>query len=310
MREIIRGVWLCREVRRVLLAVLCVVLTAGFCILCTNRAFAALADAGDEQRVYDMAGLLSDEEKAGFEKTIGEYRNRMKIDIVVVTTEDSEGKTAMEYADDFYDEGGFGYGRLKNGVLFLIDMDNRELYVSTTGDVIRLLTDSRIEGILDDVYEGAGRSDFGDSVNVFLHDIDKYYRMGIESGQYNYDTETGRISIHRSIRWYELLLALAVSGFVAGSVCLGVVNQYGMKKERKQAANYLMAYRADCRFEYRNQKDELINKFVTTAVIPRNQNHSGGGSGHGGSSGRSSPGRSSTHRSSSGRSHGGGGRKF
>jgi len=83
------------------------------------------------------------------------------------------------------------------------------------------------------------------------------------------------------------------------------VNRYGMKKERRQAANYLMAYRADCRFEYQNQTDNLVNKFVTTAIIPRQQNHSGGGS-----SGGSHSGRSSTHSSSSGRSHGGGGRKF
>lgn len=303
MRVMMRGFWLRRSFHRVMPAFLCVIMAAAFCMLWAGG---ALADVADEQRVYDMAGLLTEEEIAGFEQTIRQYRDRMKIDIVVVTTEDSQGKSAMEYADDFYDEGGYGYGRMKNGVLFLIDMDNRELYVSTGGDVIRLLTDSRIESILDDVYEGAGRSDFADSVNAFLTDIDHYYRKGIESGQYNYDTETGRISVHRSIRWYELLLALTVSGFAAGSVCMGVVNQYGMKKERKQAANYLMAYRADCKFEYRNQTDNLTNKFVTTAIIPRNQNHSGGS----GSSGRSSSGRSSTHRSSSGRSHGGGGRRF
>lgn len=303
MRVMMRALWLRRNFHRVMPAFLCVVMTAVFCVLWAGG---TLADGGDEQRVYDMAGILTEEEIAGFEQTIRQYRDRMKIDIVVVTTEDSQGKSAMEYADDFYDEGGYGYGRMKNGVLFLIDMDNRELYVSTGGDVIRLLTDSRIESILDDVYEGASRSDFADSVNAFLKDIDHYYRKGIESGQYNYDTETGRISVHRSIRWYELLLALTVSGFAAGGVCMGVVNQYGMKKERKQAANYLMAYRADCKFEYRNQTDNLTNKFVTTAIIPRNQNHSGGG----GSSGRSSSGRSSTHRSSSGRSHGGGGRRF
>lgn len=314
MREMRRNVWLSGKLRWMVSVFVCIVAAMAFCLMWSGGAWAdttdvtgaaGRVDASDGRRVYDMAGLLTEDEIAGFEQTIGEYRDRMKLDIVVVTTEDSEGKSAMEYADDFYDYGGFGYGRLKNGVLFLIDMDNRELYVSTSGDVIRLLTDSRIESILDDVYVGAGRSDFADSVDAFLKDMDQYYRMGIESGQYNYDTETGRISIHRSIRWYELLLALAVSGFVAGSVCMGVVNRYGMKKERRQAANYLMAYRADCRFEYQNQTDNLVNKFVTTAIIPRQQNHSGGGS-----SGGSHSGRSSTHSSSSGRSHGGGGRKF
>lgn len=289
--------WKCRTALLLLVSLLC------FGVF---GASGAQASDGTEQRVFDMAGLLTKEEVAEFERIIQENRDRMKIDIVVVTTEDAGGKSAREYADDFYDEGGYGYGRKKNGVLFLIDMDNRELYVSTGGDVIRLLTDSRIESILDDVYEGASRSDYADSVGAFLKAVDQYYQKGIVSGQYNYDTETGRISIHRSIRWYEMLLALAVSGFVAGSICLGVINRYEMKKERRQAANYLMAYRADCQFRYQEQTDNLVNKFVTTAVIPRSQNHSGGGGGRsGGSSGRSS-----THRSSSGRSHGGGGRKF
>ena len=77
-----------------------------------------------------------------------------------------------------------------------------------------------------------------------------------------------------------------------------------MKKERRQAENYLKAYRADCRFRFSANTDNLVNKTVTHIVIPKNTS-----SGHSGGGGGSSSGRSTTH-SSGGRSYGGGGRKF
>lgn len=271
------------------------------------RAADAAPDAGNDRRVYDMAGLLTPKEIQGFEQTISEYRNRMKLDLVVVTTNDSEGKTAQEYADDFYDQGGFGYGKKKNGVLFLIDMDTRQLYVSTGGDVIRLLSDKRIDKILDNTYEYVREEDYAGSVDVFLKDVSDDYKKGIESGQYNYDTETGAISVHRSIRWYEALLALGVSAFVAAGACKSVVHQYGMKKEHDHAAGYLMAYRADSKFLYQNEADQLLNKSVSTMILPRSSNRFGGG-GFGG--GGASSGSSSTHTSSGGSTHGGGGRGF
>ncbi|MEG7530508.1 MAG: TPM domain-containing protein [Hungatella sp.] len=261
--------------------------------------------ADGEPRVYDMAGLFTTEEIEGFESIIAEYRAKMKIDLVVVTTENAEGKSAQDYADDYYDQGGFGYGSGKSGVLFLIDMDNRELQISTSGGMIRLLTDRRIEKILDDVWVGADRGDFADSVDCFLQDVHSYYQKGIESGQYNYDTETGKISVHRSIRWYEVLLSILAAGIAAVTTCLGVINQYSMKKERSQAANFNMAYRADCNFAFQDQADHFLTKNVTTMFLPRGGNRPGGGMGGG-----SQAGRSSTHTSGGGGSHGGGGRSF
>lgn len=288
-----------------------VIWSACFCLLLSGTAWASRGtgdgQAAENQRVYDMAGLFPEEEEAGFESRIAEYRKSMKMDLVVVTTEDASGKSARDYADDYYEQGDFGYGSHKTGILYLIDLDNGEVYLSTEGAAIRLFTDQRIETMLDHIYEYASQKDYGKSVDRFLDDVHEFYEKGIVSGQYNYDTETGRISVHRSIRWYEALFAVAVAAVTAGTACAGVISRYGMKKEHRRAANYLMAYRADCRFVFANQGDQLVNKFVSSRVIPRNTS-SGGGSG--GSRGGSSAGRSSTHRSSSGRSHGGGGRKL
>lgn len=285
-------------------------------ILCTAAAWAETAvelDGASDKRVYDMAELLDEETEEMLEGQIAEKRKSLGLDIVIVTrselslSEEGDGKGAQEYADDCYDEGGFGNGSGKDGILFLIDMENRELALSTAGKAIRIFTDQRIETMLDHVYEGASEGDFKASAAAFLEDVEYYGKKGIPSDQYNYDTETGKVSVYKSIRWYEALLAVGVSVFVAGMACLNVKRQYAMEDDPQKLRNLNMAYRADCRFAYNDQNDRLVNKFVTSRVIPHNTGNSGSGRSSGG---RSSSGRSSTHRSSSGRSHGGGSRRF
>ncbi len=281
-------------------------LAAVWCLSVVQTVFGSesiAAEASDGKRIYDYARLLDGEYVGEAREVIEDFQDTYHLDIVVVTVDDAQGKTAVAFADDFYEEGGFGRGSDLSGILFLIDMDNRELVFSTDGKAIRIFTDQRIESMLDGVYEGASQGDYRASVETFLRDVETYCRAGIPGGQYNYDTETGEISVYRSIRWYEALLAVCVSAFVAGTACAAVKRQYGMEENERQIRNQNMAYRAQARFAYDSQHDQLIHKFVTSKVIPRNTESGGGG-------GFSSSGRSSTHTSSSGRSHGGGSRKF
>ena len=263
----------------------------------------------EARRLFDEADLITSEEAGKLEELIARCRKKTGMDVAVVTAYNDGSHTASEYADDFYDQNGLGTGRKASGVLFLIYMDSPgsyggEGYVSTTGNMIRILTDQRIEQIQDDVAYSLRNLDYAGAAAEFLKDVEYYVDRGIQRGQYNYDTETGEISIYRSIRWYEGMFALLVSAGVAGSVCLGVKRRYSMEQTERERANSLLAYRADTKFAFGDSGDNLIRKFITSVPIPRpTQNHSPGGSGR-------SSGRSSTHRSSSGRSHGGGGRRF
>lgn len=260
--------------------------------------------AAGDVRVFDEAGLFSEADTAGMEETIAGLRTTMNMDVVVVTTSDSGGKSSESYADDFYDGGGFGTGRDDSGALFLIDMDNREIHISTAGTMIRFLTDTRIDSMLDHAYGPAGNGEYARAAESFLEDLLVYYKKGIPGGQYNYDRETGKVSRYYSIRWYEALIALTVSAGCGLAACLNVKREYAMRSERQKAAGYHMAYRANARFAFRNRSDTQTDSFVTQRILPRST-----GSGDGGSGGSSS-GRSTTHQSGSGRSHGGGGRRF
>ncbi len=163
--------------------------------------------ASGEKRVYDEAGLFSQEEIETFETQIQAMRKEMNMDVVITTTDQAGGKSAGQYAEDFYIRGAYGVGKDYSGVLFLIDMDNRELYILPVGKMNRFLTDKRWNSILDSAYDEISNQNYGACAGSFLDGVTKYYKAGIPGGQYNYDKETGKISVYRSIRWYEAALA-------------------------------------------------------------------------------------------------------
>ena len=52
------------------------------------------------------------------EEEANNLSSEYNMDIVIVTTNDAAGKTSREYADDFFDYGGFGVGPDYDGILF------------------------------------------------------------------------------------------------------------------------------------------------------------------------------------------------
>lgn len=286
---------------------LVMVMSVGVFSLGGAASFTAMADSG-ENRVFDEAGLFTEQENRELQESVRAASEAIGMYLGVLTTDDASGKTTEQLADDFYEENALGTGRDHSGALCVIDMDNRQLYISTEGDMIRYLTDDRINGILDNAIGYVGDEEYARGITVMLDDIKSYVAAGIVDGQYNYDRDTGEVSVYRkkSITPLEGLFAFLAAGALATFPCISTVKRYKMESEKRQALNYHLAYRGSSAFAFTLTNDLFINKMVSQRRI--NQNVGGGGSGRPG--GGSSAGRSTVHRSGGGRTHGGGGRGF
>lgn len=256
-----------------------------------STVYAAQEGAGQAETVYDSAALLTESERSSLHEQIISLEEKTGWDIYAVTTSDAEGKSATEYADDFYDAHS---PEQENGAAVLIDMDNREIAVSTSGEAIRCLTDDRIDGILDDAYEDVSDEAYSACLGTMVEGISEAYDAGIPAGQYNYDTETGEVSRHRTVTWMELLIAVILAVGSGAAVYAVVVGRYRLR---------FGGYQYDFHTNGTLTLDKKEDRFVDTVTTHRRIQTQSGGSGGGG-------GRSSTHRSSSGRNHGGGSRKF
>lgn len=240
--------------------------------------------------VYDDAELLTESEIGALNEDIAVLEERSGWNVYAVTTADAQGKSASAYADDFFDEHS---PEQEDGVAVLIDMDNREIAISTGGEAIRYLTDERITHILDEAYSDISDGRYKDCLETMLEGTTEYYDAGIEEGQYNYDVETGEISPYYSLTFGEILIALAAAVGV-GALVYGVI----VGKYRLRFDTYKYEFRDNSRLNLRIKEDRFINKTVTHRRIPKQTTSDGNDA------------KSSVHTSSSGRSHGGGSRKF
>lgn len=248
---------------------------------------------GDKSLVFDEAYLLTKEEVDIIQNKAEGLSRDYNMDIVIVTINDAQGKNSRDFADDYFDYGGFGIGSDYDGILFLLDMDNREAYISTSGIGERYLTDERIEYILDDVFDsGLSEGDYFGGLLGFLTGTERYLNRGIPSDQY---IEEVVIKEKNRITRADLLISVIGSIIAAVAFYATTRSRYKMKKAKKS-----FSFRANSIVNFRQNEDRLVDTFVTHRVIPKANT----------SNSSSTSGRSTTHKSSSGRSHGGGGRKF
>jgi len=263
------------------------------CVIFTLFLFAQPVFA-EKELVVDLADVFTGSEITQLAEEARQLGADYGMDIVIVTTLDARGKTARAYADDFYDENGYGIGDDYSGILFLIDYDNREAYISTSGIAIRYLTDQRIELVLDAVFDGGmGDGNPYGAAKAFLSATAGFLQAGIPSDQHTVD---------------ERVNTLTPAEGVIGIVASGVVFLFSFFSTKRQ-------YRGKDQkavFEFRRNsianlgivQDQLVKSFVTSRIRPTQPaNTTRSGSGMGG-------GRSTVHRSGGGRTHGGGGRKF
>lgn len=120
-------------------------------------------------RLDDFAELLTAEEAAVLLNDLNEASERLQFDMVVVTATEMDGKTSEAYADDYFDENGFGFGADRDGALLLVNMEDREWWISTSGSGITALTDDAIDQL---GYELTPSLSDGEYLNAFELFID------------------------------------------------------------------------------------------------------------------------------------------
>lgn len=281
----------------------------------------------EHPKVFDDADIFTGAEIEGLTRIAKEYGEKYKLDFVVCTVDEDTGKSVRAYADDFYDNGNFGWDDCDgSGFLFLIDMYSREIYISTAGICILYVDDEDVEELLDDAYyymnmkeaeyakaceavfEGVAKC-AKDYINDSRHDQfienwysgkydnwDEFYEDNFTKGgsyYYIYEETMGEEGSEAKA-FFKSPVAIIVVPLV---IALIVVSIMAYSRSTKMTVNGKTYLRPGSLNVIRHQ-DVYINTTTTSRKIESSTSSGGGHSG------------GSSHRSSSGRSHGGGGRGF
>ena len=244
---------------------LCMLLTATLPIL---------AEEASPVYLQDGADLLDKEEESALLAKL----QAIEIHAAVVTTDSLDGKSPMEYADDFYDE----YCIAEDGILLLVSTEDNDWWISTCGYGITAFTDAGIEYMGEQFVPYLSDGDYAEAFDIFADlcvDFIEKARSGDPYDSHNLPKMPFNFAIYAV---FALVVGLIVALVVTGS----------MKNKLK---THMQSHAASYVKKGSMQVNIHRDIYLYSTLTRRRRENQGG---------------SSTHRSSSGRSHGGGGGKF
>lgn len=128
----------------------------------------------------DFAGLLNEEQEAEIDQLAARLDDATGAQIAVLTVNSLEGADIQSFANQAFREYKLGDAEKNNGVLLVIDMDTRELWVEVGYGLEGALPDGKVGRILDEFTVPYMKEDKADlailnTMKVFYQEIAKEY---------------------------------------------------------------------------------------------------------------------------------------
>lgn len=247
----------------------------------------SVSSAAGKKSVIDDAGLIKASDEKELDKKIKNIQ-KDKFDVVILTVKSLDGKSAQDYADDYYDNNDYGLDNEKSGVLFLVSKGDRKYHISTKGAGIKAFTDYGIGRIKEEIKPYLSDGDYFNACDEFLNitkDFVKAYKDGTP-----YDTDN---PYNEEIDYVILEVIALVIAFVVALISVGIMR---LRMNTAKPKGTAMEYIKKGSFKLTSEKDIFMYSTVTKTAKPKDNDNSAGGS--------------TTHVSSSGSEHGGGGGSF
>lgn len=237
----------------------------------------------DVQRVYDEAGLLTEEEVANLEQQAAAYFEKWDTDFIIVTTESTEGKGIRQYLQDFSDKLWGEFNREEdNMAIITVDIGDRWVDLAGFGRAEKRIDNKRADHIRQELTPYLSDENYYEAFQVFMEMADEYMR-----------TFPG---VNPNSIFFNTLFQLAVSLGLAGIIVFFMAYHSG-GKVTVTSTTYLDRNQS----RVIRKRDRYLRKSVTRMKKPSSNSRGGGGGGgfRGGGGGVTRAGRS--HSGSRGR---------
>lgn len=259
----------------------------------------------DGTGLYDYEGLLSADGAEDINAALENLSSEYDMTVAILTVSSFDGKSAEEYADDFYDENDLGIGDDRDGLILLVSMAERQWHISTSGYAIYAFPDVYLDDIGESITPYLGDGDGAGAFEAFIEQCG-YYLADSADEDYEYSDEDFYYAPNESSGSGSYLIRIPIAigiGLIIALIVMSVLKR-GMKSVEMQtaAADYVVGGS----FNLSESRDVFLYTTVTKTPKPKDDDDDDdfhGGFGAGGNF-------SSTHMSGGGSIHGGRGGSF
>jgi len=211
-------------------------------VFCVPSAFA-------RENIIDNVGLLNQQEKASLTELIASAASIYNFDLVIVTEKNIGAYSPMEYADNFFDNNGYGLGQNKDGVLFLLVTDSHDYWFSTSGRGIKILNSTAGDKLENSVVKSLKEGNFYGAFNAFLVDWNEFLALDAVGRNYNFFQ-----------RWNIVLVLIA--WVIAFAIGLIVVQIWKSGMNTALAQTHAAAYVVPGSLAFKEKKDSFLYSTV------------------------------------------------
>jgi len=164
------------------------VLVNGFEKILSTSAFtrASSASASGKSRLVDNSVLLSSDEAQNLKETLDRISKSYNFDIVIVT-ENSIGEVEpKDYAEEFYNLMGYGFGEEKDGCLFLQITESRDYRFSTYGRAVNIFTNDAFDKMMTNVREHLRNNNYNEAYLAIANNCEKFLALDAKGKTFRY----------------------------------------------------------------------------------------------------------------------------
>ena len=189
-----------------------------------------------KEKVYDFGEILTTNEEKKLYEEIVDYINQTNMDVAIVTVKYNNKHNVQTYAEDFYDYNNFGVGSERDGILYVIDMDLGQIYLTATGKAIRTYSDKRYNNMLDNAFQFVLDGDYYGSCSSLIKSALSYSKIdSTEDDDYVVDRD-GTVKKDNSS-----LLAIGIFAIIGTAITMLIlVNMNRTVYKAKYNREYLM----------------------------------------------------------------------
>lgn len=232
------------------------------------------------QHVADQAGTFSQSQENTLNTRLQDLFDTYSFDVVIVTTNDSRGKTAQMYSADFYD--GFrSYDDYPNGLIFSFNFDLGEYYEATRGVAQKLFSDSG-EAELDSLLRPyLSEKDYYGAMTAYTDYVSSRLARASQPDESGRLVVTGRMNAPSPSQAMLLVAENYLIFIVIGALVIGVIIALVMRSKLLIAKplNNAEMYSVPGSLSLAETSDIYLYETVTRTKIQQNTGSGGSGGG-------------------------------